>query len=67
MRDLRDEMESLSSATQMKVGNKIGSRASETCQRTIYIARLHNVHVYTHYVERKGTLKAGRKGRLVRF
>jgi hypothetical protein len=61
VRDWRDEMESLTNARPMNAGNKIGSRASVTCQRTIYMARLRNVHVYTHHVERKATLNARRK------
>jgi hypothetical protein len=67
VRDWRDEMVSLTSARPMNAGNKIGSRASVTCQRTIYMARLRNVHVYTHHVERKWSLKARRKRRPVRF
>jgi hypothetical protein len=51
----------------MKVGKRIGNKASATCQRVNGVAHLRNDQVYSYHVEWKGSLKARRKGRSVRF
>jgi hypothetical protein len=60
-------MESLTTAKQMKLGKRIGSKASATCHRVNGMAHLRNDQVYSYYVEWKGSLKAGRKGWSVRL
>jgi hypothetical protein len=60
-------MENMTTPKQMKLGKRIGSKASATCQRVNEMAHLRNDQVYSYHVEWEGSLKGRRKGWFVRL